>query len=155
LLAYIGSVNVSYFGVNTKPNSVEGIILIDQIPVSQDERIGVKLVTPELAIPTPLIDTDKKKASGKEKDGSSIKRFSSTMSGSSLKTLLSGDKDKAGSVGVTAQWDGIDKSDVDETAIGKYGKINWICSIPPQGSANLVLEWEVSHPVEMKIAGLQ
>ncbi|KAI3614154.1 mucoidy inhibitor a [Moniliophthora roreri] len=150
-LAYSQRITVQ----NTKPSAVEGIKVIDQIPVSQDERIDVKLITPELTIPTPQKDTDRKKASSKEKDSSSIKRFSSTMSGSSLKTLLSGGKDKASSVGVTAQWDGVDEPDVDETTIGKYGKINWICSIPPQGTANLVLEWEVSHPVEMKIAGLQ
>ncbi|KAJ2933419.1 hypothetical protein H1R20_g3673, partial [Candolleomyces eurysporus] len=43
---------------------------------------------------------------------------------------------------------------LDLTALGKDGKISWLCSIPPQTKVNLTLHWEVSAPVNTDIVGI-
>ncbi len=58
------------------------------------------------------------------------------------------------SSGVAAQWDGADDSQGDITALGKDGKLNWLCSIPPQGTVNLSLQWEVLAPASITVDGL-
>ena len=47
--------------------------------------------------------------------------------------------------GVKGQWDGADDDKVDETTLGKDGKLNWVLTLPPLKSVNLVLQYEVSH----------
>ncbi|ESK92191.1 mucoidy inhibitor a [Moniliophthora roreri MCA 2997] len=96
---------------NAKSSAAESIKVIDQVPVSQDEHIGVRLITPGLVVPSLQKDGDEKAApSAKEKDSSSIKsgttRVPMTVTGSSLKTLLSGSNEKtqaSGSLVVRAQ----------------------------------------------------
>jgi hypothetical protein len=106
------------------------------MPVSEDEQIKVKLVNPALTVgPTAGEGTSSSKDKDKDKD-------------KALQKLSVGK-------GVVAQWDGTDELETDGMeSLGKNGKINWMCSIPPQGKVNLVLQWEVTSPVTATVMGL-
>ncbi|CAA7263841.1 unnamed protein product [Cyclocybe aegerita] len=55
--------------------------------------------------------------------------------------------------GVSACWyDAEDSGNI--AALGKDGKLKWVCSVPAQQKVNLVLQWEVSVPSEATILGL-
>ena len=56
--------------------------------------------------------------------------------------------------GVVAQREGPDEPGFDLEALGKDGKLNWVCSIPNQGKVNLLLSWEVVAPARLTIEGL-
>ena len=56
--------------------------------------------------------------------------------------------------GVVAQWEGADEPGFDLEALGKDGKLNWVCSIPSQGKINLLLSWEVVAPARLAIEGV-
>jgi len=56
--------------------------------------------------------------------------------------------------GVIAQWDGSDDPTVDVEALGKNGKLNWLCEIPPLGTLNLSLQYEVNTPAKSTVIGL-
>ncbi|KAK0202646.1 hypothetical protein DFS33DRAFT_1341884 [Desarmillaria ectypa] len=118
---------------NTKATAVENLKILDQIPVSEDEQINVKLVSPALSLP----------------DAPSIKSIKiSTANVSRVVPHVQV------SEGVMAQWEGSDESGIDADALGKDGKINWLCTIPPQGKLNLVMQWEVSTPARAHVTGL-
>lgn len=57
---------------------------------------------------------------------------------------------------VAAQWEGADDTSGDLKALGKDGKLFWLCGVPAQGKVNLNLEWEVSVPFndQAEISGL-
>ncbi|PBK99487.1 hypothetical protein ARMGADRAFT_1059619 [Armillaria gallica] len=117
---------------NTKATTtVENLKILDQIPVSEDEQISVKLVSPALSLPA---------------DGSSIKTVKANASRAVPHVQVS--------EGVVAQWEGSDESGIDVDALGKDGKINWLCTVPPQGKLNLVMQWEVSTPARAHVTGL-
>lgn len=116
---------------NTKATTtVENLKVLDQIPVSEDEQISVKLVSPALSLP----------------DGPSIKTVKTNASRAVPHVQVSED--------VVARWEGSDESGIDVDALGKDGKINWLCTIPPQGKINLVMQWEVSTPARAHVTGL-
>lgn len=55
--------------------------------------------------------------------------------------------------GVTAFWH--DPSDTgDIAALGKDGKLKWVCSLASQKKLNLLLQWEVSFPAQTVVIGL-
>ncbi|PBK99485.1 hypothetical protein ARMGADRAFT_1008012 [Armillaria gallica] len=117
---------------NTKATTtVENLKILDQIPVSEDEQISVKLVSPALSLPA---------------DGSSIKTVKANASRAVPHVQVS--------EGVVARWEGSDESGIDVDALGKDGKINWLCTVPPQGKLNLVMQWEVSTPARAHVTGL-
>jgi len=110
------------------------------VPISEDSTIVVKLLQPLLLPPggessgTGTIGTD-----GELKLPTPVKV----------------------AAGVTATWDGADEvslgsatNDVDVELVGREGRICWICSVPPQGKANVTLQWEVSAPLKTNITGL-
>ncbi|KAK0488983.1 hypothetical protein IW261DRAFT_1442573 [Armillaria novae-zelandiae] len=116
---------------NTKAiATVENLKILDQIPVSEDEQISVKLVNPALSLP----------------DGSSIKTAKTNASRAIPHVQVS--------EGVVARWEGSDESGIDVDALGKDGKINWLCTVPPQGKLSLVMQWEVSSPARAHVTGL-
>ena len=111
--------------------SADDILIVDHVPVSEDEQIKVKLVSPALTVvPT----TAGESASTKDK---ALQKLNVAK-------------------GVVAQWDGTDEPEMAESteALGKNGKVNWMCSVPPQGKVNLALQWEVTAPVNATIVGL-
>ncbi|KAJ6624385.1 hypothetical protein B0H10DRAFT_2430916 [Mycena sp. CBHHK59/15] len=105
--------------------------IIDQIPASQNSQIEVKLVNPALNLPTESV--------------------------SSIKAAPANTKPQLVNVtkGVLAQWDGVDESDCEVESLGLDRKLNWICTVPPQGKINLSLEWEVTvSPASAHVIGL-
>lgn len=105
---------------NTKTQPIENLKIIDQIPVSDDSKITVKLVRPALGVP------------GEGFGGGS-------MSTGEPKVL----PPVSVASGVVAQWHGADEAGVEVEALGKDGKLNWICAVPGQEKIGLVLQWEV------------
>jgi hypothetical protein len=115
--------------LNTKYSAIENLRVIEHIPVSEDELIEVKLHNPPLTMPS-----------------------TGTQSGSSA-SLMNKVQEK-GARNVTALWDGVDEEGVDQAALGKDGKFNWLVSIPPQKSVSLVAQFEVNYPEGTAIQGL-
>jgi hypothetical protein len=104
------------------------------VPVSEDEQIKVKLISPALtAGPTGFGES-----ASKDKD---IDKVSQKLSVGN---------------GVVAQWDGTDEppTDGDAEVLGKDGKIKWVCSVPARGKVNWILQWEVTAPVNAEVVGL-
>ncbi|KAF5374158.1 hypothetical protein D9615_008861 [Tricholomella constricta] len=118
---------------NTKAMHIDGVKILDQIPVSEDAQIQVNLINPPLTRPIPSAD--------------SASTSSSLVPDSARKPITV-------TKGVTASWDGAEELDTDGERVGKDGKINWVCSIPPQGNVNLVLQWEVVVPARADVVGL-
>lgn len=112
---------------NTKTIAISHVKIIDQVPVSENSDIDVKLVVPALKVPN-----------GTTTKGTPVSLFPAIKLGD----------------GVTAQWEGLDDPDCDIDAVGKDGKLNWVASIPPQKKINLALQWEVSFPAKEKLMGL-
>ncbi|KIM37386.1 hypothetical protein M413DRAFT_273699 [Hebeloma cylindrosporum] len=113
--------------------------VIDQVPISEDSTIAVKLIQPLLVLPTA--------------EGTGTLGSASAAAAGELKVP----PPVTVSQGVVATWDGADefgRGDVDVEALGKEGRFCWICSVPPQGKIGLVFQWEVSAPARTDITGL-
>ncbi|RDB15217.1 Protein F37C4.5 [Hypsizygus marmoreus] len=110
---------------NTKSTAVKDFKVVDQMPVSENSLITVKLLSPALSIPENPITTSS--------NGSERKPLSPVKVAD----------------GVVAQWEGADEPGFDLEALGKDGKLSWVCSIPAQGKVNLLLSWEVSAPARV------
>ncbi|RXW13249.1 hypothetical protein EST38_g12604 [Candolleomyces aberdarensis] len=121
---------------NTKSLAIDNLTIVDQIPVSEESSITVKLLSPPLSLPD----------------------LSATGTASSNSFLKDTKENKLGvrvplpvkvSHGVVAQWDGVDDVNSDDGVenLGKDGKLNWVCSSPSQGKITLTLQWEVSAPL--------
>ncbi|KAF8901316.1 hypothetical protein CPB84DRAFT_1679836 [Gymnopilus junonius] len=55
--------------------------------------------------------------------------------------------------GVTASWyDSNNSGDI--AALGKDGKLKWVCALASQKKLNLLLQWEVSFPAQTVVLGL-
>jgi len=152
---------------NTKPIAVENVRVLDQIHVSEDAAIGVKLLAPTLPLPPPA-----PAAAASGSDNGSVRGgrgggfgFSS-MPKASVPASPAPEQKKAARVpppvqvaqGVVAQWDYDDtpeeEENVDVAALGKDGKIAFVCALPAQGKANLTVQWEVTAPAKTKLVGL-
>ena len=115
---------------NTKaiPLTQEQLKIIDQVPVTADQRIVVKILNPPLASPC------------------------SNDSGFNLGPSIR-DPVNVGE-GIVAQWEGVDELEADEDKsangrarmLGKEGKFYWLCTVPSMGKVDLKLEWEVVVP---------
>ena len=72
-----------------------------------------------------------------------------------LPSAIVGNKAVASSVtvadGIIAQWS---DSGSDVNALGKDGRLDWICSIPAHAKVNLLLQWEASTTQKTAIQGL-
>lgn len=125
--------------------------MVDRIPISEDEQIEVKLISPQL-IPIPST-----KASGKlsapTSSQSTLTSKPATASPSSTPAWL---RPIRLSENVTAQWDGIDDpaAGAGLNATGKNGKFSWLVSIPSQTTMSLALHFEVNYPENLAIQGL-
>ncbi|KAF8877368.1 hypothetical protein BD779DRAFT_1789595 [Infundibulicybe gibba] len=114
---------------NTKTISIKDLKIVDQIPVSEDSQITVKLTSPALTLPVPASENSK----------GSNNKVPPPVSVTS---------------GVSAQWDGADEDDVDRESLGRNGRLNWVCEVPAQEKVNLVLSWEVTASANTPIIGL-
>ena len=111
---------------NTKSTPFSDFKVIDAVPVSESSQITVKLISPALVLPEPPASDAERKQPPPLQVGE----------------------------GVVAQWEGADEPGFDLEALGRDGKLNWVCSIPSQGKVNLLLSWEVVAPARLTIEGL-
>ncbi|KAF7439911.1 hypothetical protein PC9H_000248 [Pleurotus ostreatus] len=125
---------------NTKTKPVDNLKIVDRIPISEDSQITVKLISPSLSLPSSGTDTVALSFGNADKAKDAAER-----------PLMPPVKVSSG---VAAQWDGADDPQGDITALGKDGKLNWLCSIPPQSTTNVSLQWEVESAANITITGL-
>ena len=111
---------------NTKSVDIENLKITDNIPVSQDANITVNLISPKLTIPLPSTNLGNKAAPS---------------------SVIVAD-------GVVAQWSDKGDSNLNVNALGKDGRMDWICSIPAHAKINIPLQWEVSTTQKKPIEGL-
>ena len=123
---------------NTKSIPITDLRIIDQIPISSDDKITVKLIAPALPNVPSRID-------GSVRDE---KKMDRSASNPSIKV----------SQGIVAEWgDGFEDPAAieDGTAlIGQDGKLSWICEIAPQAKTSLLLQWEVTAPARTHVYNL-
>ncbi|KAG6913445.1 hypothetical protein DXG01_006788, partial [Tephrocybe rancida] len=98
--------------LNTKLVPVE-LKVIDQIPISEETNLKIKLLVPALTIPNPAIAAAKR-----------------TKSPPQTVNVAEG---------VVAQWEYSGNQVPDPEELGKDGKISWTCSLAPQAKAHLVV----------------
>ncbi|KAF8340036.1 hypothetical protein F5887DRAFT_888929 [Amanita rubescens] len=117
---------------NTKSITITDLLIMDQIPVSTDEKIVVKLFTPSL----PTVQGN---------IGSTKGEKSANNAGAKVKVAQ----------GVVAQWgDGTEDAaavEDGETAVGRDGKLSWVCDVSSQGKIGLALQWEVTAPAQAHV----
>ena len=129
---------------NTKTLPIENLKIIDQVPVSEDPQIAVKLVSPALGV----LGVPGEGFGWGNSKSSSISSSTANEGGPKVPLPVS-----VASGGVVAQWHGADEG-VDVEALGKDGKLNWVCAVPAQEKIGLVLQWGVVAPVKTTIPGL-
>ncbi|KAK7448806.1 hypothetical protein VKT23_013536 [Stygiomarasmius scandens] len=164
---------------NTKSVPINSLKVIDQIPISEDAQITVKLMNPSLKPPAsappgsvPGTATSGMSPSSSTTaspvgsltahEGSKTTKRMSIISGPTINPNASPlpitPSYSKGQIpvgeGVIAQWDGSDDPTVDVEALGKNGKLNWLCEIPPLGTLNLSLQYEVNTPAKSTVIGL-
>jgi hypothetical protein len=191
--------------LNTKRVHMNALKLLDRVPVSEDEKIVVKILKPaelnkknansngptEATTVKAGPDLNKSDDTSSLKSGLRNKRFSMnkkiTSDGkytvdASDTNLNAGETSissftpaasrvQASStpkVQVVAQWDGADADEglaplsgentdqlqhgTEESGLREQGKMNWLLyDIPPQGTVNLLLEWEVSAASSVQV----
>jgi Domain of unknown function (DUF4139) len=132
---------------NTKSSPVDKVKIIDQIPVSEDSTIVVKLLSPAL----PFSERTSSGTSGSKAGGAPL-----LASRVVNKFGVMVPAPVAVAKGITAQWEGVDEisSDGEVEDLGGEGKLGWLCNIPAQGKVNLTLQWEVTAPFKTAVAGL-
>ncbi|KAJ7315018.1 hypothetical protein DFH08DRAFT_820983 [Mycena albidolilacea] len=120
---------------NTKSVPVDGLRIVDQIPVPRNAQVKVKLVQPAL----PL-------GEGEGVTGKGAEAESNAGAGAGAKGKGKQSASVSVSKGVVAQWDGGDKTD---------RRVSWVCAVPAQGKINLTLEWTVTvSPADAQVVGL-
>ncbi|TFK38940.1 hypothetical protein BDQ12DRAFT_745564 [Crucibulum laeve] len=115
---------------NAKVIPLQNLKIIDQVPISEDSTINVKLVSPALTIPVG---------------------FPATKAKSEITKQVPFPLQVA--EGVEAQWEMVEETE-DVDSIGKDGKFSWNCSIAAQSKISLQLHWEVTAPTETTVYGL-
>lgn len=119
--------------LNTKSITIDDLKVTDSLPVSEDERIEVRLINP------PLMHAP----------------VGNTSSVSSLLGPTTSEKQKPVRIreNIAAQWEGVDEKGF-EGVPGRNGKINWLVSLPPQKPVTLSLQHEVAFAADLVVEGL-
>ncbi|RDB30474.1 Protein F37C4.5 [Hypsizygus marmoreus] len=117
-ITYSFSQRITVHNTKSIPIEHKQLKIVDQIPVSQNSLVSVKLITPQLVV-------------GKGSDANA----SSPAPPVDV------------SDGVVAQWEGADEVEGDVDVLGKDGKFFWLCGVPPFEKTSLNFQWEVSAPV--------
>ena len=131
----VNSYSQRIFVHNTKSITIKDLRIVDQVPVSADESITVKLITPAL----PSVPSRIEGLAKEEKKADRLRPVNV-------------------SPGIGAEWgDGMEDTTSVEgrtVVVGQDGKLSWVCEIPPQGKANLLLQWEVTSPASTHVHNL-
>ncbi|KAG6876035.1 hypothetical protein C0993_006036 [Termitomyces sp. T159_Od127] len=132
---------------NTKSTPVERVRVVEQVPVSEDAQVQVKLLSPALPAARGARDREerereKESKNGKDKDKDNKVRDEGGKRVASV----------AVSSGVIAMWEGTDDSEGE--VVARDGKFCWNVALPGQGKASLVLKYEVGVPVGLNVVGL-
>ncbi len=127
--------------VNTKSIAIENLKVVDLIPLSQDERIEIKLLNPPLPSTAGQPSGLQRMMSlaSSEKDN-----YSKKSKGNKIRV----------SPGVVALWDGTGDPKMDQDVVGKNGRVRWDVSLRPQETANLVMKFEVSYPEKLSVVDM-
>ena len=125
---------------NTKSTAIENLKVVDIIPVSQDERIKIKLLNS--AIPPPPVG---------EPSGLQRTMSQTSTEKNSISKVRKADTIRV-SPGVVALWDGTGDPEANQDVVGKNGRVRWDVSLRPQETVNLVLKFEVSYPERIVVA---
>lgn len=116
--------------------TVRNLKVTDRVPISQDERLVVKLIQPPLVV-------------GKEYKGGL--RASSGV-------LVGWDISDEDAVDIVGEKNGAEAgprvAGPDDPNAGVDGKVCWIVKVPPQKSVSLVLQYEVTSPKNLRVGGL-
>lgn len=127
---------------NTKTTPIENLHVVDNIPVSQDERINVNLLVPELSPPTA-------------ENISSLENMFKLANTRSSSHEASGHRAQSmEKVQVMAHWDGEGEPNIDPNTVGKNGQVNWKVALEPQETVTLTLKYEVSYPENLVVEGM-
>jgi Domain of unknown function (DUF4139)/N-terminal domain of unknown function (DUF4140) len=128
---------------NTKHNGAVELQVLDQVPVSEDERLRIDIATPRgLKIggdPVPAgMSAQTESSAGTIKDGSGTTKSAAS---NARMSIYSDDASRASGLGKDiARWGSA-------TATAKKGgEVNWTVKINPLKSCKLVLEYEATYP---------
>jgi hypothetical protein len=129
---------------NTKHNAVVELLVLDQVPVSEDERLRIEIATPRGLkiggdpVPTGMAAQIETSGAGDIKDGTGSMKSAAS---SARMSVYGNDGGKTPGFGKeVARWGSA-------TATAKKGgEINWSVKINPLKSCKLVLEYEATYP---------
>ncbi|KAF5325094.1 hypothetical protein D9619_010017 [Psilocybe cf. subviscida] len=102
---------------NAKPAPLQGIRVIDHVPVSNDARIVVKVIQPGLTVP------------------------------SMDRTAHATSPDVIVGEGIVARW-------LIDNRHYKDGGFEWICDVPANGTVDLVVQCQISSPIDIVLDGV-
>ncbi|KAI3622101.1 mucoidy inhibitor a [Moniliophthora roreri] len=144
---------------NTKISTIPLLKIVDQVPVSEDSEIVVKLLQPALKLPTGLVRTQthsKARADAHETTEQSTPSKSTSTATQTLSSIVASSVGPSINIseGVYVQWDRADESNVDVDSLGKNGLMNWLCEVPAQEKMNLTMEWEITAPMKTTVIGI-
>lgn len=129
---------------NTKHNAAVELLVLDQVPVSEDERLRIEIVYPRglkiggEPVPTGMTAHTESSAAGTTKDGNGSTKSAAS---NARMSIYGDDRGKASGSGKEgARWG------FATATAKKGGEINWNVKINPLKSCKLVLEYEAAYP---------
>lgn len=134
---------------NTKHNAAVELTVLDQIPVSEDERLRIEIVSPRgLRIGGETVPAGQSAQSGSaaESETGSIRDGKSTA-GKSRLSIYGDEAGKNGSVR-DGKWGSA------LATAKKDGEVNWNVKINPLRGCKLVLEYEATYPGGEMVSGI-
>ncbi|KAE9371437.1 hypothetical protein N431DRAFT_426097 [Stipitochalara longipes BDJ] len=130
--------------LNTKPSAAIELTVLDQIPVSEDERLKIEILNPR----------------GLKAGGDGVPAGISSFTG--LAPVNTGSNGKGTAKDVRASVYGIDGKEFKEGKWGsaiasakKGGEVSWNVKLNPGQGVRLVLEYEASFPAGETVVGVQ
>lgn len=123
---------------NTRPTPIQNLHIIDNIPVSQDDRIEINLLEPDLSLPGAEGTSFQENVSVSENDHGDGQEEASSH-GMQPKPR------------VTAQWDSDGDPNVDENVAGENGRVNWTVALDSQETITLALRYKMSYPESLVV----
>ena len=123
---------------NTRPTPIQNLHVIDNIPVSQDDRISINLLIPGLSLPGVEGTSFQENVSVSENDHGDGQE---EASGRGIQTKPR----------VTAQWDTDGDPNADENVAGEDGRVNWTVALDSQETVTLALKYRMSHPESLVV----